>query len=89
MQIEILSCETEEEFRDKLFQMINKFGVNPEVKVKNLRKHARENRIKTRLCIVVDGPTLAWIMKDEYTSNAFFQLGLLASSVICCRVSPK
>ena len=28
-------------------------------------------------------------MKDPYISNAFFQLGLLASSVICGRVSPK
>jgi len=25
-----------------------------------------------RLSIVVDGPTLAWIMADDYTADAFF-----------------
>ncbi len=28
-------------------------------------------------------------MADDYTADAFFQLGMIASSVICCRVSPK
>ena len=38
---------------------------------------------------MIDGPTLTYVMKHPYTSNAFFQIGLLAASVICCRVSPK
>jgi len=63
--------------------------VNLAVKVKDLRKLERDKRDKKRVCIVVDGPTLVFIMKEEYTADAFFQLGLIASSVICCRVSPK
>lgn len=89
MQLEILSSETEEEFRDKLLDLVKKYRVNLSVKVKDLRKLARANTHKQKLCIVVDGPTLVWVMKEEYTANAFFQLGLLANSVICCRVSPK
>lgn len=38
---------------------------------------------------MVDGPSLAFAFNDEHCANAFFQLSLLAASVICCRVSPK
>ena len=38
---------------------------------------------------MVDGPTLAFILASERQSKIFFRLGLLASSVVCCRVSPK
>lgn len=41
------------------------------------------------LSIVIDGPTLGTILADEAMSTRFFRLGLLASSVVCCRVSPK
>lgn len=44
---------------------------------------------KPRLSIVIDGPTLVYAMKDQFTSTTFFQIGLFASSVVCCRVSPK
>ena len=43
----------------------------------------------SRLCIIIDGPTLAFVLAEDDLSNAFFRLCLLASSVICCRVSPK
>ena len=42
-----------------------------------------------RLSIVIDGPTLAFVLASEPLSKKFFRLGLLASSVVCCRVSPK
>jgi len=89
MQLEILSSENEEEFREKFLDLVGKYQVNLAVKVKDLRKLERDKRDKKRVCIVVDGPTLVFIMKEEYTADAFFQLGLIASSVICCRVSPK
>lgn len=42
-----------------------------------------------RLCMIIDGPTLAFAFSETKVANAFFKLGLMASSVICCRVSPK
>ena len=42
-----------------------------------------------RISIVIDGPTLAMVLANEHYSNRFFRLGLLAASVVCCRVSPK
>ena len=45
--------------------------------------------MEKRLCIIIDGPTLAFVLGDITLSKNFFRLGLLAASVICCRVSPK
>lgn len=41
------------------------------------------------MSVVIDGPSLAFAFNDEHCANALFQVCLLASSVICCRVSPK
>ncbi len=42
------------------------------------------------MAIVIDGSTLTYaIESDAQTRSKFFRLSLLASSVICCRVSPK
>ena len=38
---------------------------------------------------MIDGQTLVWAMEDEKTAQSFFEFGLRANSVICCRVSPK
>lgn len=38
---------------------------------------------------MIDGPTLAIVLASPLMSDRFFRLGLLASSVVCCRVSPK
>jgi magnesium-transporting ATPase (P-type) len=38
--------------------------------------------------IIIDGKTLALILGNEELEKNFFKLGLCASSVICCRVSP-
>ena len=38
---------------------------------------------------MIDGPTLGFVLASEHLSMKFFRLGLLASSVVCCRVSPK
>ncbi|KAG9529314.1 phospholipid-translocating P-type ATPase, partial [Aureobasidium melanogenum] len=39
--------------------------------------------------VVVDGQTLALIEEDEYLNKLFFELAVLADSVICCRASPS
>lgn len=43
------------------------------------------------ICIVIDGPTLTWALEKskDNTPAKFFRLGLMATSCICCRVSPK
>lgn len=39
--------------------------------------------------IVIEGATLAVILGNRGLEEQFFQMGLFARSVICCRVSPK
>jgi magnesium-transporting ATPase (P-type) len=56
---------------------------------KDLSEAFAHGSLSRRLCIVIDGPTLAFAFSDTKVANAFFKLGLMASSVICCRVSPK
>ena len=89
MSLEILTSSSEKEFRDKLLILQRKLNLNLGVKVKNLDQVRDMQKGKPRLSIVIDGPTLVYAMKDEFTSTTFFQIGLFASSVVCCRVSPK
>lgn len=89
MSLEILTSSSEKEFRDKLLILQRKLNLNLGVKVKNLDQVREMQKGKPRLSIVIDGPTLVYAMKDEFTSTTFFQIGLFASSVVCCRVSPK
>jgi magnesium-transporting ATPase (P-type) len=42
-----------------------------------------------KLYLIIDGKNLSYIIADEALSDKFFQIGVLANSVICCRVSPK
>jgi len=42
-----------------------------------------------RRAVIIDGPTLAFAFSSPATSAAFFSLGMIAASVVCCRVSPK
>lgn len=39
--------------------------------------------------VVIDGQTLALIEDDEYLRTLFYELAVLADSVICCRASPS
>ena len=89
MSLEILTSSSEKEFRDKLLILQRKLNLNLGVKVKDLDQVRNMQKGKPRLSIVIDGPTLVYAMKDEFTSTTFFQIGLFASSVVCCRVSPK
>ena len=42
-----------------------------------------------KLYMIIDGHNLAYVLGDKVFSQQFFQLGMNANSVICCRVSPK
>ena len=44
---------------------------------------------KPKKSIVIDGASLACALKDSATQEKFYHFGCSASSVICCRVSPK
>jgi len=90
MSLEILSSQTEEEFRDKLLDCVQKFNVKLHTdKTPDLQQLAKEQEDRPRISVVIDGPTLAYALADEHAANALFQVCLLASSVTCCRVSPK
>lgn len=39
--------------------------------------------------MIIDGKNLSYIIADDILSRKFFDIGVLANSVICCRVSPK
>lgn len=89
MDLEILTSSSSEEFKDKLLQLCKKYQVNLGRKVTSLEKVRMLQQGKPRLSVVIDGPTLVYALKDKTISTTFFQIGLIASSVICCRVSPK
>lgn len=86
-----LSSENEEKFRETIHEVLITYNivVGQNDGAKTTKKKHSQGTFKNRLCIVIDGSTLVWVMKDPYTMKAFFELGVLASSVICCRVSPK
>ena len=87
MQLEILSSETQEEFRNTIDRLSKKFNI--------LGKSFEElgeikDNMEKQLCIVINGATLVWAL--DYTKpdiqKAFFRLGFISNSCICCRVSP-
>lgn len=41
-----------------------------------------------KIYMIIDGTSLAYVLSDEKLKKKFFKVGLIANSVICCRVSP-
>lgn len=72
MSLEVLSCITEDEFRDKLLDLIQKYGVNLSHKITDLAELHRTQKSRPRICIVIDGPSLAFAFNDDHCANAFF-----------------
>ena len=56
--------------------------------IKDFEKQTKKLR-NEMLAIVIDGPTLTWVLQEKELKDRLFRLGLLANSVVCCRVSPK
>lgn len=87
MDMEILSSDTLDEFKNtvealsKKYDIVGKTWDELEVIKENLPK---------QLAIVINGSTLAWTFDAEHieTQQAFFRLGFISNSCICCRVSP-
>ena len=90
MRLEILSRPTVEELDKELSRLMNQFRNIESPNIKDIEVFRRDNLIgNQRLSLVIDGPTLAFVLSNDILSYKFFRLGLLASSVVCCRVSPK
>jgi phospholipid-translocating ATPase len=69
--------------RDSGFKLPDKIS---RTRLEPINKLIRETKKRV---IVIDGPTLSVILGDKEMEQMFFKIGLTASSVICCRVSPK
>lgn len=72
MSLEILTSSSEKEFRDRLLLLVKKLNLNMGIKVKNLDQVRAMQKGTPRLSIVIDGPTLVYAMKDDFTSTTFF-----------------
>jgi len=48
-----------------------------------------KDQYQERIAIIIDGQTLIYALENDFISSKFFAFGMRASSVICCRVSPK
>ena len=57
--------------------------------VAKLQKGLETPCIKRSRCVVINGSTLAFAFENTQIQEMFFSFGCQASSVICCRVSPK
>ena len=54
-----------------------------------LNRFSENNYEGVKLAIVIDGQTLVYALSDDVIASKFFNFGIKANSVICCRVSPK
>eukprot|EP00347_Sterkiella_histriomuscorum_P002846 403366575 len=90
MEEVIMSSESLEEFSTKLYEQIQRRHISIHKSCDTIIQEFKQSyRNQRRICIIIDGPTLAFAFSEPKIANAFFRFGLLASSVICCRVSPK
>lgn len=91
MRLEVLTRSSAEALDHELNRLERQFkNIHNQNIITDIEKFRKENLTDgKRLSIVIDGPTLAFVLASETMSKKFFRLGLLASSVVCCRVSPK
>lgn len=89
----IMTSKTEKEFTDKLQAEVKKIGINMAHSATQINEKIKEESAsgpkRQRICMVIDGPTLSFALENHEVSHEFFKLCLYASSVICCRVTPK
>lgn len=90
MQQKILTSATKNELEDKLNEFGGQFANIDSMNISDIEQYRKENLQQgQRLSIIIDGPTLSFVLSSQPLSYKFFRLGLLADSVVCCRVSPK
>ena len=90
MRLEILTRPSAEDLEKELDRLGRQYRNIDSPNIIDIEQFRKENLTEgQRLSMVIDGPTLAFVLSSESLSYKFFRLGLLASSVVCCRVSPK
>ena len=90
MQQKILTSANKNELEDKLNEFGGQFANIDSMNISDIEQYRKENLQQgQRLSIIIDGPTLSFVLGSQPLSYKFFRLGLLADSVVCCRVSPK
>ena len=85
----ILSSKSEAELADKLAFQIKRLSIDTSKTAEQINKDLKTGTHGKRICIIIDGPTLTFCLGNPRIASDFFKFGLIASSVICCRVSPK
>lgn len=86
--------DNKEEVKFKIDKWFYTFYTNKEdeeIKNKSLYtdKNLIKENIKRKMVVIIDGLNLQHVLNDDILSRKFFRVGLLANSVLCCRVSPK
>ena len=80
--------DTQDEFKLRLEQAYEKYVLKAGSQEKRLIFKNKINE-KMKMYMIIDGRNLTYVLGDAELSDKFFKVGLLANSVICCRVSPK
>lgn len=88
------TIDTKDQIIRKLDEWFFKFYTDKELeeiekKAMYTDKNLKKESITKKMYVVIDGLNLVHILDDEVLKRKFFRVGLLANSVICCRVSPK
>lgn len=82
--------DSQAEFKSRLERAYEKYVINAGSQEKqNFPSFKNKTDQKKKMYMIIDGKNLAYVLGDEELSDKFFKVGLLANSVICCRVSPK
>lgn len=94
MRLEILTPEPhvpepQKVFNHNLMMLARSYDIDWQDANTDLVAISKSIEGKPRLALVIDGPTLAFALNNEEILKIFFRVCLHASSVICCRVSPK
>ncbi|OMJ91299.1 hypothetical protein SteCoe_6191 [Stentor coeruleus] len=77
---------SQNEINNRLQSLENKFSLL-EKSFTDLEKI--KNSLATPLSIAINGSTLAFIKGNQKLMSIFFRLGFIASTCICCRMSPS
>ena len=91
---DLTKCKNEINLTKKLNTLCEKYKLKEYINNKNINLEDilnKENKIMNfkDLAFIVDGLSLQKILVNKKLGRLFFLLGIIAKSVICCRISPK
>lgn len=83
----VLTSQSEQELQSKLTELVNFYNIQSKSHQEIFHMTHTSSQ---KFALIIDGHTLSWILDvhDSSVQDSFFKLGLLATSCICCRVSP-